>query len=169
MNNIAQLAPAILGFLGGPVGGLAGAALQWLAGKTGSKDPTVESILNALQGMSAEGTLELRRLDVDFQEFCMSNEIQVNLAQAEINKIEAANPNWFVSGWRPFIGWACGFALCYASIVDPVARFVAKVRFEYTGQFPIVDTQLTMQVLLGMLGLAAARTVEKIKGVGSSH
>jgi hypothetical protein len=26
-------------------------------------------------------------------------------AQSEINKVEAASPSLFVSGWRPFIGW----------------------------------------------------------------
>ena len=33
----------------------------------------------------------------------------------------------------------------------------------YTGIFPVIDTTLTMQVLLGMLGLVAARTREKEK------
>lgn len=35
---------------------------------------------------------------------------QPDVVQAEINSIEAAHPNIFVSGWRPAIGWICGFA-----------------------------------------------------------
>lgn len=31
--------------------------------------------------------------------------------QIEVNKIEAANPSLFVSGWRPALGWICVIAL----------------------------------------------------------
>ncbi len=34
-----------------------------------------------------------------------------SLAQIELNKIEAGHRSIFVAGWRPFIGWVCGFAL----------------------------------------------------------
>lgn len=84
--------------------------------------------------------------------------------QMDINKAEAASPNWFVAGARPFIMWSCGFAMVYASIIEPVARFVATVGFHYAGAFPAIDTGLTTQVLLGLLGLAGMRTLEKVKG-----
>jgi hypothetical protein len=32
--------------------------------------------------------------------------------QIEINKAEATHKSIFVAGWRPFIGWTCGIALC---------------------------------------------------------
>ena len=83
--------------------------------------------------------------------------------QIQTNLAEAAG-NWFTAGWRPFIGWICGVSLCYVAIIEPVARFVAQVWFHYTGAFPIINTDLTMQVLLGLLGLGAMRSVEKIKG-----
>jgi len=88
--------------------------------------------------------------------------------QIQTNLAEAAG-NWFTAGWRPFIGWICGVSLCYVAIIEPVARFVAQVWFAYTGAFPTIDTQLTMQVLLGMLGLGAMRSVEKIKGAESNR
>ena len=97
-----------------------------------------------------------------------SEEFQGNLTlltgQMDINKEEAKSSNVFTSGWRPFSGWICGAALLYAVILEPIARFAAKVLFHYAGEFPVIDTTLTMQVLMGMLGLGAARTVEKIKG-----
>jgi hypothetical protein len=83
----------------------------------------------------------------------------------QVNLEEAKSPNLFTSGWRPFIGWICGFGLAYVSIIEPLARFAAQVWFRYTGSFPVIDTTITMQVLLGMLGLAAARTVEKVRNV----
>lgn len=88
--------------------------------------------------------------------------------QIQTNLAEAAG-NWFTAGWRPFIGWICGVSLCYVAILEPVARFVAQVWFSYTGAFPTIDTQLTMQVLLGMLGLGAMRSVEKIKGAENNR
>ena len=87
--------------------------------------------------------------------------------QVEINKIEAASGSLFVSGGRPFVVWVCAFALAYAAVIEPIARFVATVGFAYSGPFPVIDTDLTMQVLLGLLGLGAYRSVEKIKGVAS--
>ena len=85
--------------------------------------------------------------------------------QVEINKIEAANSSLFVSGGRPYGGWVCAFALAYASVIEPMARFVAKVGFGYDGDFPNINTDLTMQVLVGVLGLGAYRSFEKVKGV----
>jgi hypothetical protein len=34
----------------------------------------------------------------------------------------------------------------------------------YKGLFPVIDTSITLQVLLGLLGLAGMRSLEKIKG-----
>lgn len=85
--------------------------------------------------------------------------------QLEINKVEAGSQSLLVSGGRPAVIWICGFALGYAAILEPLARFVAMVAFGYTGEFPVIDTDITMQVLFGLLGLGAYRTAERIKGV----
>lgn len=85
--------------------------------------------------------------------------------QIEVNKTQAAHPSVFVAGPRPFIMWVCGVALAYASLVEPIARFVATVIYRYTGAFPAIDTTLTLQLLFGLLGLGAYRTYEKKLGV----
>ena len=100
-------------------------------------------------------------------EMQQSGDLAVMASQMDINKIEAANPSIFVSGWRPFIGWVCGISLAYAAIIEPVSRFFATVLFKYNGAFPIIDTTLTLQILLGLLGLAGMRSWEKEKGVAS--
>jgi hypothetical protein len=84
--------------------------------------------------------------------------------QIQVNIEEAKSTNWFVAGARPFIMWTCGFSLAYVSLIEPFARFAAKVWFGYSGEFPVIDTNLTMQVLMGILGLGAYRMAEKIKG-----
>lgn len=94
----------------------------------------------------------------------LSAQVKLLTGQLEINKAESSHKSVFVAGWRPFVGWVCGFSLAYVSILEPLMRFIAKL-CGYTGAFPVIDTNLTMQVLLGMLGLVAARTREKEKGV----
>ena len=91
----------------------------------------------------------------------MQNEYNLILGQIDINKIEASNENWLVSGWRPAVGWVCATALTYSAIIEPLARFIATVGFAYIGVFPVIDTTITLQVLLGMLGFGGLRSFEK--------
>ena len=89
---------------------------------------------------------------------------KIDLAQLEINKQEAAHRNIFVSGWRPFIGWSCGIAMCYAYIIQPITVFVLA----QTGNLvslPTLDVSEMMPVLLGMLGLGGLRSFEKYKKI----
>ena len=95
----------------------------------------------------------------------VQNAMTVQLKQLEINNTEAGSASTWVSGARPFVMWVCGAALAYSTLIEPFARFVAVVVFAYTGAFPVINTDLTMQVLFGLLGLGGYRTVEKLKGV----
>lgn len=97
----------------------------------------------------------------------MDQAFELAKSQIGVNQTEAANPRLFVSGWRPFVGWVGGVSLAYAGIVEPMARFVATVVYHYSGAFPAIDTTLTLQVLLGLLGLGGLRTLEKRGGVAS--
>jgi len=89
---------------------------------------------------------------------------KIDIAQLEINKQEAAHRNIFVAGWRPFIGWSCGFAMCYAYIIQPITVFILA----QTGNLvdlPTLDLSEMMPVLLGMLGLGGLRSFEKYKKI----
>lgn len=88
-------------------------------------------------------------------------------AQTDINKEEAKSSSLWVSGARPFIMWVCGLAFAYATILEPVLRFSSKVWFDYPGDFPVIDTNLTMQVLFGILGLGVMRSYDKKIGTSS--
>lgn len=85
------------------------------------------------------------------------------------NETESApvvnNHSSFVSGARPFILWVCGFALAYATLIEPLMEFVAVVCFGYSGEFPSIESSETFQALLGVLGLGGLRTYEKLNGV----
>ena len=89
---------------------------------------------------------------------------KMDLAQLEINKAEGQHRSIFVAGWRPFIGWTCGFALAYTYVIQPIASFILGQTGQLI-QLPEVDMALMMPVLLGMLGLGGLRTFEKLKKV----
>jgi hypothetical protein len=108
---------------------------------------------------AAQANLELTKMQ-------MSGELAQITGQLDINKVEASSSSVFVSGWRPAIGWVCGLGLLYSSFIEPVARFTATM-LGYTSAFPVIDTTITMQVLMGMLGLAGMRSYDKAKGVAS--
>ena len=50
-----------------------------------------------------------------------------NLAQIEVNKIEAASKSWFVAGWRPSVGWVCSLAMLYPFILAPMIQFAVGI------------------------------------------
>lgn len=108
---------------------------------------------------AAQAQLALLKMQQD-------GELAAISGQMEINKVEAGSSSVFVAGWRPFAGWVCGLGLAYVSILEPILRLTATL-VGYTGEFPVIDTTLTMQVLLGMLGMGGLRTLDKIKGVAT--
>lgn len=85
-------------------------------------------------------------------------------AQIELNKIDAQSISYWNSGWRPAIGWVG--ALCLALYYIPqfiIATIFWVIVFYKTGMivpYPIDPTSL-IQLICGMLGMAAFRTYEK--------
>lgn len=112
----------------------------------------------------AAAQLELLKMQQNGDLAQLAADTDLAKLQIQTNIEEAKSTNWFVAGWRPAIGWVCGAGLAYAALVEPFARFAAKVWFGYGGDFPVINSDLTMQILMGMLGLGAMRSVEKVKG-----
>lgn len=108
-----------------------------------------------------DAEIELRKLGIEEKRI----EADLSKGQIEVNKEDAKHSSVFVAGARPFIMWVCGVAFAYASVLEPLLRFASKVWLGYAGEFPVIDTDLTLQILFGILGLGAYRTAEKFKGV----
>ena len=89
---------------------------------------------------------------------------QLSLGQIHTNTEEAKHASLFVSGWRPFIGWVCGFGLTYNFLIYPVLLWVISINGSTIKPPPLFSENL-MELVLGMLGLGALRTYEKWKGV----
>jgi len=92
--------------------------------------------------------------------------VQAVQAQMDVNKVEAAHPSVFVSGWRPAIGWICGAAFAWNWVGLPIAKMglaIAGISLELS---PASMAEM-MPVLLGMLGLSGLRSFEKSHGVAA--
>jgi len=92
--------------------------------------------------------------------------LQEIAGQMKINETEAANPNVFVSGWRPFVGWVCGVGLATQFLIAPLATWGAAL-YGKTVIFPPLDMGTLLALLGGMLCIGGMRTVEKINGVAA--
>jgi len=86
------------------------------------------------------------------------------LAQLEINKVEAAHRSVFVAGWRPFIGWCGGLAICWHFILQPITIFALGI-FELPYDLPVFEMESLMTIIMGILGIGGMRSFEKFKGL----
>lgn len=94
-----------------------------------------------------------------------SGELVQITGQLDINKEEAKSSSLFVSGWRPFVGWVCGFGLVYSFIGQPLLAW-ASLTWHFAIP-PALDLGTLLTVLGGLLGLGSLRTVEKINNVAA--
>jgi len=85
------------------------------------------------------------------------------MGQIEVNKAEAASGSLFVAGWRPAAGWCCVSGMAINFLVIPIFG-PALEAYTQVSMEPL-DLSVMMPVLVGMLGLTAARSLDKIKGV----
>lgn len=104
---------------------------------------------------------------VQLAEMQLQGELSQYADQIQVDNTEAASKSTFVAGWRPFIGWICGFALAYQYIAQPLLTFAVHLTGR-TWAAPLIDMAMLNDLVLGMLGLAGMRTFEKFKSVDSN-
>lgn len=131
--------------------------------------PTISGLLDKLipdPEARAKAQLDLMRLQQDgaFKELDM--QLQVNLAQAEINKVEAASQNGFQAGWRPLAGYMCVAGMGYEFLLRPMLPWVLTVSGVDAPALPSLDGVL-FELMFGMLGLGAMRTADRWKRVNA--
>lgn len=85
--------------------------------------------------------------------------------QLAINQKEAEHGSIFVAGWRPGIGWICGFALAWSFVLEPMATWAILVAGVDLPVLPRIELGPLLSILMGMLGLGGLRTYEKRLGV----
>ena len=94
----------------------------------------------------------------------IKNATQLNLAQAETNKIEASHRSIFVAGWRPCLGWVAALGFAWMFVIAPLLQWVMLVSGNAL-PLPQFQTDVLLELTFAMLGLAGLRTYEKTKGI----
>ena len=116
-----------------------------------------------------EMALEERKLSLEEKKIDQATD----LAQVDINKIEAASTSLFVSGWRPAVGWVGVAGLTYQFLGYPLMQWVwafgQGVDLIPKGLPPPPDLQVEqlMTLLAGLLGFGGMRSFEKYRGVAA--
>lgn len=108
----------------------------------------------------AQAHLELVKLQQNGELAKLASDERLSLGQVEINKIEAQSEQLFKSGWRPFIGWVCGAGLVYEFVLRPFIPLFCSLFLVTCPEMISLDNVL-MELMFGMLGLGAMRTLEK--------
>src|SRR3546814_18178060 len=102
--------------------------------------------------MAQAGELEALKADV-----------QVALAQIEVNKAEAQSGSLFIGGWRPAVGWVCVVGLTYTFFAQPMLAWGSAADGIPTPPDPDLSALITL--LAGMPGLGCFRPYRKPKCV----
>lgn len=115
----------------------------------------------------AQAEMELLRLQQEgaFKE--LDAALQRDLAQANINAIEAGSSNLAIAGWRPAVGWVCVFALAYQYLARPLLPWAMNASGHPVPDMPDLDQGL-MELVFLMLGMGGLRSFDKLKGTAGS-
>jgi hypothetical protein len=117
----------------------------------------IEPVSNLLDKWIPDAT-EKQKIAFELSTLSERHAQELAIAQIELNKAEARG-NWFQSSWRPATGWVCVLGFAVNFLISPLAA-------GFGVDIPQADTSVMMPVLMGMLGLGAMRSTERIKGVG---
>ena len=110
--------------------------------------------------------LEGRKLDLEQQRIDQTTD----LAQIEVNKVEAASSNWFVSSWRPAVGWVGVLGLAYQFLGYPLLQWIwtfgqgIDLIPKGLSAPPDLQTDQIMVLLSGLLGFGGMRSFDKTRG-----
>ena len=107
-----------------------------------------------------------KRINADITKLEIDASLQRDLKQIALNMVESAQ-GLFKGGWRPFIGWTCGFAFAYSYVLQPflIFGFTMAGYGEEVAKLPDIALWEMMPVLAGMLGLSYHRSGDKRDGV----
>ena len=124
--------------------------------------PILDKVLSYLPDPAAraKAALEAQQALQEAQEKEMALIADQNKSQAAIDATEAASTNWFIAGWRPFLGWVLSSSFAWVYVVQPMVAFGFNAA-HHPVTLPTIDFSQMSTVLMGMLGLAGLRTYEK--------
>tara|TARA_R110000824_G_scaffold175624_3_gene354304 strand:- start:366 stop:767 length:402 start_codon:yes stop_codon:yes gene_type:complete len=121
---------------------------------------TASGALEPIQavGNIAENIFGSKDRKLTHTEFMAELAQQPQVAQVELNKVEAGHRSIFIAGWRPAVGWVCAIGLCFPFLINPCLQWITG---EPGPQLPVDNLN---ELVFGLLGLGAMRSFEKFTG-----
>lgn len=117
---------------------------------------------------AANAKLELVKMEKNGELAQLTSDTELAKGQITTNTEEAKSESLFVAGWRPFVGWTCGLAFFFKYVGGPALWMLAQL-FGRAIQLPVIDSSELFPVLLGMLGLGAYRSFDKLRASGKGN
>ncbi len=115
--------------------------------------------------VAAENAQKLAELEIAMKRAEMDFDLAMSQAQTKINEIEAASQDAFVRRARPAAIWVCVLGFAYAFVAAPFVTWISGwIATGHPGSAPILNVDVLMTALFGLLGLSTLRTYDKLKG-----
>ncbi len=118
----------------------------------------IGTVLSGIGSLAKDIRQAITGKDPQAEQKLLELEQAAEKAQTDINLAEAQNPNLFVSGWRPAVGWTCVAALIWDFILSPLLISLGL-------KIPGLDTGELIALLGSLLGIGGLRTYEKTQGL----
>jgi hypothetical protein len=129
--------------------------------------PVIGSILDKIIPDAAEAaTAKIKLIELaQKQDTDILNAVnEITKATAATNTAEASSGDTYTSRWRPTIGYVLGATLAYSYIFGPILQGIAAIWFPEAKVPDLHLDENLWELMIGMLGLAGWRTLDKIKG-----
>ena len=120
--------------------------------------PIINRVLDLIPDPAAK-----QKAQLEMQARLMEMVREESNKQADINAAEASNPNLFVAGWRPMIGWVCAVSFAWFYLGAPIIAWFLAIAGVHV-DLPVFDKNNLMELTMGMLGMGALRSFDKWKG-----
>ncbi|GLS24998.1 hypothetical protein [Marinibactrum halimedae] len=80
------------------------------------------------------------------------------IVERELSRIGGYD-HYIVSFWQPLMGWLCGLALCYATVLFDVIGLVGYFLPSLPIQIPPLSLSLVIEMLISILGIGWFHTL----------
>ena len=160
--------------------------MSWFSNLLGGAGQVAAAPITSIIDSTAEAAVKIGAMisgDLTSEQKTEIQKIIIDSAGA-INLAEAQSTHLFVSGWRPFIGWVCGFSLAFyyipqavmATVVWSLQCFLVLRAGWIAGTvvtvslpiYPIIfNATEVLGLIASLLGLSISRSWEKGKDVAA--
>jgi hypothetical protein len=146
-------APILGGIIGGPFGAVIGSLIPQIAGAFGLAPDTTPSNLATVVAADPNAATKLAAIENASETALDYAKLQADQNKDELSADGPLPFKFFLSGWRPAMGWVSGPIIVVYQIIASAAHL------------PLIPNDLLAWITPIWVGLAGLRTYERAQGV----